>query len=41
MKSFVVAVCVAAMLAFGASVVLNDFFQKPVEVAFSTSGVRL
>jgi hypothetical protein len=41
MKSFVVAVAVAAILAFGASFVLNDFFQKPVEVAFATSGVRL
>ena len=41
MKSFVAAVIVAGALAFGASVVLNDFFQKPVEVAFSTSGVRL
>ncbi|PTM39113.1 hypothetical protein [Bosea sp. 124] len=41
MKSFVVAVAVAAILAFGANVVLNDFFQKPVEVAFANSGVRL
>ncbi|MFA6966736.1 MULTISPECIES: hypothetical protein [Bosea] len=41
MKSFVVAICVAAILAFSASVVLNDVFQKPVEVAFSTGGVRL
>ena len=41
MKSFVAAVIVAAILAFGASVVLNDFFQKPVEVAFATGGVRL
>ena len=35
------AVIVAAILAFGASLVLNDVFQKPVEVAFATSGVRL
>lgn len=41
MKSFVAAVAVAAILAFGASLVLNDYFQKPVEVAFTTSGVRL
>jgi hypothetical protein len=41
MKSFVAAVAVAAILAFGASFVLNDYFQKPVEVAFSTGGVRL
>ena len=41
MKSFIAAVIVAAIVAFGASVVLNDFFQKPVEVAFTTSGVRL
>ncbi|CAN5340751.1 hypothetical protein BH10PSE8_BH10PSE8_22390 [soil metagenome] len=41
MKPFIVAVCVAAMLAFSASVVLNDVVQKPVEVAFANSGVRL
>jgi hypothetical protein len=41
MKSFVAAIMVAAVLAFGANFVLNDFFQKPVEVAFATSGVRL
>ena len=41
MKAFVVAVTIAIVAAFGASLVLNDYFQKPVETAFSTSGVRL
>jgi hypothetical protein len=41
MKSFVAAVIVSAIVAIGASLVLNDVFQKPVEVAFSTGGVRL
>lgn len=41
MTSFIAAVAVAVALAFGASLVLNDYFQKPVEVAFTTSGVRL
>ncbi|MET3893581.1 hypothetical protein ABIE41_004657 [Bosea sp. OAE506] len=41
MKSFVAAIAVSAILAFGASLVLNDYFQKPVDVAFTTGGVRL
>lgn len=41
MKSFVVAVVFAVVAAFGASLVLNDVFQKPVEQAYSTGGVRL
>ncbi|WP_257722110.1 hypothetical protein [Bosea sp. PAMC 26642] len=41
MKSFVIAVLFAAAAAYGASLVLNDFFQKPVETAYSTGGVRL
>ncbi len=41
MKAFVVAITIAIISAFGASLVLNDVFQKPVESAFSTGGVRL
>ena len=37
----VVAVAIAIISAFGASLLLNDVFQKPVESAFSTGGVRL
>lgn len=40
MKSFLFAVAFAAIAAFGASLIL-DHFQKPVEVAFTGSGVRL
>ncbi len=40
MKSFVVAVVFAVVAAYGASLVLNHF-QKPVETAYATSGVRL
>jgi hypothetical protein len=40
MKSFVIAVIFAAAAAYGASLVL-DHFQRPVETAFATSGVRL
>jgi hypothetical protein len=41
MKAFVVAVTIAIVSAFGASIVLNDVFQKPVESAYTTGGVRL
>jgi hypothetical protein len=40
MKSFVIAVIFAAAAAYGASLVL-DHYQRPVEAAFATSGVRL
>jgi hypothetical protein len=40
-KSFIAAVIFAVVAAFGASLVLNDFFQKPVETAYSTGSVRL
>lgn len=40
MKSFVFAVVFAVTAAYAASLVLANF-QRPVEVAFATSGVRL
>lgn len=40
MKSFVIAMVFAAVAAYAASLVLVNF-QRPVEVAFATSGVRL
>ncbi len=40
MKSFIIAVVFAVAAAYGASLVLNHF-QKPVETAYATSGVRL
>jgi hypothetical protein len=40
MKSFIVACIAAAVIAIGAVVVLNSI-QKPVETAFSTTGVRI
>ncbi len=39
MKTFIVACVAAAVIAIGAVVVLNGI-QKPVETAYSTSGVR-
>ena len=40
MKSFIVACIAAAVIAVGAVVVLNSI-QKPVETAYSTTGVRI
>jgi hypothetical protein len=40
MPSFIAAVVVAVALAVGAAFVLNGY-QKPVEQAFQSSGVRL
>jgi hypothetical protein len=40
MKTFVVACVAAAVIAIGAVVVLNGI-QKPVETAYTTSGVRI
>lgn len=40
MKSFIIAVIVAVAGGFGAAFVLETF-QKPVETAFATQGVRL
>ena len=40
MKTFIVACIAAAVIASGAVVVLNSI-QKPVETAFSTTGVRI
>ena len=40
MKTFIVACIAAAVIAIGAVVVLNSI-QKPVETAFSTTGVRI
>jgi hypothetical protein len=39
MKTFIVACVAAAVIAIGAVVVLNSI-QKPVDTAFSTTGVR-
>jgi hypothetical protein len=40
MKAFIVACVAAAVIAVCGVVVLNDI-QKPVDVAFTTSGVRI
>jgi hypothetical protein len=40
MRAFVIACIAAAVVAVAAVVVLNGI-QKPVEVAFQTSGVRI
>ena len=40
MKAFIIACVVAAVLAICGVVVLNGI-QKPVDVAFTTSGVRI
>jgi hypothetical protein len=40
MRSFIVAVIVAIVLAIGFAVALNSF-QKPAETEFKTEGVRL
>jgi hypothetical protein len=40
MKTFIVACIAAAVIAIGAVVVLNGL-QKPVDVAFTTSAVRI
>lgn len=41
MKSFLIAVVIAVGLAVGGAYVLDRTFQQSVDVAFSTSGVRL
>jgi len=40
MKAFIVACVAAAVIAIGAVLVLGNF-QKPVETAYTTSGVRI
>ena len=40
MKAFIVACLAAAVIAVGAVVVLNSI-QKPVETAYTTTGVRI
>jgi hypothetical protein len=40
MKTFIVACIAAAVIAVGAVFVLNDI-QKPVDVAFTTTAVRI
>jgi hypothetical protein len=40
MKAFIIACVAAAVIAIGAVVVLNGI-QKPADVAFSTSSVRI
>ncbi|PZW48728.1 hypothetical protein C8P66_104145 [Humitalea rosea] len=41
MKAFISGLVVAVVIAVGASVVLQGEVQRPVDVAFATSGVRL
>lgn len=41
MRAFLAALAVAVVVAVGAAFILDDFVQKPVDVAFATSGVRL
>lgn len=41
MKSFVLAVAALAVIAIGASVILNGGFQKNADQAYKTQGVRL
>jgi hypothetical protein len=41
MKAFLGAVVVAIALAYGAAVVLNQYFQTPVHSAFTTEGARI
>ncbi|MCS6921621.1 MAG: hypothetical protein NZM07_06875 [Elioraea sp.] len=41
MKSFLLAVLAAVVIAIGSAYVLNTRFQQYVDAAFSTSGVRL
>jgi len=40
MKTFIVA-CIAAIIIAAGAVAVLDGIQKPVETAFSTSGVRI
>jgi hypothetical protein len=40
MRSFIVA-CIAAVVIAAAAAVVLDAYQKPVDVAFSTTGARL
>jgi hypothetical protein len=40
MKAFIVACVAAAVIAIGAVMVLGNF-QEPVDVAYTTSGVRI
>jgi hypothetical protein len=40
MKAFMLAVVIAVVMAVGASMVLETY-QRPVEQAFATQGVRL
>jgi hypothetical protein len=41
MRAFIIACCVATILAIGAAVMLNAFVQQSSSTAFSTTGVRL
>ena len=41
MKAFLASVVFAALLAVGASYVLNGTYQKPSYAAFTTEGARL
>lgn len=41
MKSFLLAVLTAVVIAIGSAYVLDTRFQQYVDAAFSTSGVRL
>ncbi|WP_269815574.1 hypothetical protein [Elioraea thermophila] len=41
MKSFLLAILAAVVIAIGAAYVLDTRLQRSVEAAYSTSGVRL
>ncbi len=41
MKSFLLAVLTAVVVAIGAAYLLDSRFQQTVDAAFTTSGVRL
>jgi hypothetical protein len=40
MREFIVACFVVGMIAFGSAVILDNFLQQPVSVAFAEPGVR-
>jgi hypothetical protein len=41
MRPFIAACVVAIVFSFAAAVVLDQFVQEPVDVAFATSSVRI
>ena len=41
MRAFIIACCVAIIVAMGAAIMLNSFVQQSSSKAFSTTAVRL